>query len=531
MTTTNVVLNDFAPQREIHQVSEYFNIIEHSVSLGDTNRRYSNSNNPSIPGGDIREGNYVTFTLSPTGENITDLANTKIRSTLILKVKVSAAMPLLSTGGFPAGDYHKPAFWVGYKEGVHAVSAYDLLANGRVIYTQNFAMNETYITSCAATQAVKEDDTFSRAIHEQVWNRVDTVRAGCIFDGGTTTAVAAGSEQELEIPISFALKRILPLDSIRFLPAFFGSFQIRIRFSTDALQVTPLSVEDCLQNAANIGKLASYPKLTNKFVPFEEQFTMLNGLTFASGAFTATTMTQQLEKHSAVFRNSSVIMNCLSLDENVYTNLVERYKQVALSFPVKTMDWTTMEGALPTTTTAPSTLTTSITPKFVNSIFILAKKKQNYSCNYDNPMWKDVQLTMGAYGKMPMEAAATNEDIIKDLCANALNTNNDIAGFNLAVSRSFSATEIQATGYRSNDTTNFFLGFPTETDFTFQQGQTSNSPINYKLVVQNTDKTGQFLEKPEFGVLNHRCLSVQLRDNGPPVITLDDYNLSAAQDQ
>ena len=36
--------------------------------------------------------------------------------------------------------------------------------------------------------------------------------------------------------------------------------------------------------------------------------------------------------------------------------------------------------------------------------------------------------------------------------------------------RSLTTTVITDTGYESNDTTHFFCGFPTETDYTFMQG-------------------------------------------------------------
>ena len=72
--------------------------------------------------------------------------------------------------------------------------------------------------------------------------------------------------------------------------------------------------------------------------------------------------------------------------------------------------------------------------------------------------------------------------------------------------RSLTTTVITDTGYESNDTTHFFCGFPTETDYTFMQGMTSNSPITYKLTVTNSENTKTFEEKPEICFLRHVML-------------------------
>ena len=69
------------------------------------------------------------------------------------------------------------------------------------------------------------------------------------------------------------------LDSIRYLHAFAGNIQVKVRFSAETLQVSPLSLEDILQVHSNLAKVVSYPKITNKFVPYEEQFTMIGTIT------------------------------------------------------------------------------------------------------------------------------------------------------------------------------------------------------------------------------------------------------------
>ena len=68
----NSFANQFCPQENIHQVRSYFDTIDNAVSVGDTNKKYVPSKNPSSPGGTQSENTYLTFNISPVGENICD---------------------------------------------------------------------------------------------------------------------------------------------------------------------------------------------------------------------------------------------------------------------------------------------------------------------------------------------------------------------------------------------------------------------------------------------------------------------------
>ena len=521
----NEYLNEFTPAEAIKQVSQYFSIIDNSVQVGDTNRKYTPSKNAASPGGPQADNSYITFNISPVGENLCDLYNSTIQAELNLSLKVSSAVTASDsiTGG------NVPAVWIGYPDSMDAVSTYQILANGRSIYTQDNAHNEAFITGCGATEAVKKVDIFSKARHADVWKRADTAKSGYIINLGADKSAGA-TISDIKIPIKIDLRRFLVLDAIRYMPAFAGNIQLKIKFSTEALQIAPLSIEDIIQNPFLLTKLASYPKITNKFVPFEEEFTMIKRVqkTESSGAITAITLTagtQQFTKASATFNNCFSYLNCFSLDPNVYQDLINRYSQTALSFPIKRMDWTTMNGDAPTASTQ-ATYTATFTPTYVNAIYVLFKRKPNYYTNYENPLFESYQLNMGAYGNVPADPENTYGPIFYETCANAMNTNNDLCGFNVDVMRSLTATALESTGYKSNDTTHFFMGFPTETDFTFQQGQTSNSPITYKLSVKGSTATTGFNEKPEIGFLRHVCFSIMVKPNGPPVVVIDDYDLS-----
>ena len=522
----NTQLNEFAPAESIKQVKKYFEIIEGSVDVGDTNRKYVPSKNAASPGGVQKEGQFLTFNISPIGENMVDLYNSYIGANLNLKLKVKEAISALPSGF----NGNSPAVWIGFNDSAQSVSAYQLHANGRQIYTQDQPHEEFYITGCNATEAIKTVDVFSKARHRDVWKRADTVKSGAIIDMG---GKKAGDIIEISFPFKIDLRRFLIIDSIRYLAAFAGNIQLKVKFSSEALVLTPLSNEDILgYNNFNIAKLQSYPSVTNKFVPFESPFTMIKTVAYDSStkAITLTAESdsekQQFTKISCQFDNAYSYLHCFSLDPNTYTELVEHYTQTALMFPIKRMDWMTMEGELKKGIHDQSVFTAAYTPIFVNSIFVLFKKEANYFSCYENPFFETYQLKCGAYGNIPAEPESTNGPIFYETCANALNTNNDLVGFNKDVMRSLTATSVQNTGVVSNDTTHFFMGFPTETDFTFQQGMTSNSPISFKLTVKNTEQTVGFNEKPTIGFLSHCCFSIQVSPNGPPAVVIDDYDLS-----
>ena len=519
----NEHLNEFTPAESIKQVRQYFDIIENSINIGDTNRKYVPSKNAASPGGSQKENQYLTFNISPVGENICDLYNSFIGATMKLKLRARTAINNSSSG------LNSPAVWIGFNDSAQSIAAYQVYANGRQIYTQDSPHEEFFITGCNSTEAIKTVDIFSKARHKDIWKHADTIRSGYIIN---MSGVQANQVlPEITIPLKIDLRRILVLDSIRYLPAFAGNIQVKIKFSSEALVVAPLSHEDILAyNLSNIAKATNCPAITNKFVPFESEFTMITNAVLASNAITLTAGTQQFTKTSCAFEDAYSYLHCFSLDPNTYTELVDHYTQTALMFPIKRMDWMTMEGKLTEGAGKQSVFTAAYTPIFVNSLFFLFKKDANYFSCYENPFFDAFQVHCGAYGYIPAEPESTNGPVFYETCANALNTNNDLIGFNKDVMRSLTATATQDTGIISNDTTHFFIGVPTETDFTFQQGMTSNSPISFKLTTKNSSITPNLHEKPAIGFLRHCCFTIQVNPNGPPAVLIDDYDLSQASE-
>jgi hypothetical protein len=151
-----------------------------------------------------------------------------------------------------------------------------------------------------------------------------------------------------------------------------------------------------------------------------------------------------------------------------------------------------------------------------------------------NPLITDWSLKMGGYGQVPDVATNTWTPKFYELCANALNMNNDSQSFNKEVERSLTyhdtAGNVALTGVYSRDITNFFIGIPTETDYTFQQGQTSNSAITYYFKGKGPTNTSFYTKmssNPLMGFLKDSVLAIQFREGGTPIISLDEYDISS----
>jgi hypothetical protein len=83
----------------------------------------------------------------------------------------------------------------------------------------------------------------------------------------------------------------------------------------------------------------------------------------------------------------------------------------------------------------------------------------------------------------------------------------------------------------SSDKTDFFIGLPTETDNTFQQGQTSNTPINYEFAInQKSDNEykNQVTVPPVMCLLMDSTFSIQVQPNGqPPMVAVGPYDITS----
>lgn len=532
----NGEINEFTVDQDLTQVASYFSIVDNAIKTGDTNKIYKISTQQcEAAPTPFPLGSWTTVPLSPQGDNMVDLYNSFLTVDLIMPTitGTTGKDPFPSITGSSVPTYfNKPGIWFGFKDSANIVGQYQLLANGQTFYTQSFAIEESYITSLACTEAVKHVDTFSKTNHKDVWRGKDTARSGVIIDADNKSA----TDNKITLKIDF--RRFLPLASIKYIPDFIGNLEMRIKFSIDGLVVAPLGPEYiCNGNPLQLHNVVMANGITNKFVPYkclENGDTSLYGITAAAWADNKLTLTagnigigalgtpivDRCESHLA----------CFGLDQNIYNQIAAQYTQRALSFPIQTMSFHQMNGNFGN---ANGDYTPSLTavPRFVDSIFILFPLTSDYHTCFDNVMARRYQLKMGGYGTFPDVQYESWGPEFLEVSSNVFNVNNDLTGFNKDVIKSLTNHSNNIRGFYSKDTSNFVLAIPTSTDNTFQQGQTSNTTINYQLHITLHDNS-PFKAKssvcPIMCFLKDSVLAVQLRGNGaPPIVTLDEYDITS----
>ena len=232
----NGQLNDFASASHLTQVASYFDIVDAAVKTGDTNKRYTLSSNTSTaPSPPIPAGSWTNIHIAPTADNMCDLYNSFIEVQMSLKVR-SDSDTSATAGGSKGANF--PAVWVGFKDSMDAIESYQIVSNGQVVYTQPHAIEESFITNLACPDAVKNRDIFSKTTVENIWNRTETVMSGGLLEwkSGEKMNVA----KELILYLKIDLRRFLPLSGVKYLPAFVGNLELRVKFSTAGLVCVPM---------------------------------------------------------------------------------------------------------------------------------------------------------------------------------------------------------------------------------------------------------------------------------------------------
>lgn len=531
----NTEINSFSADQELTQVASYFSIVDNAIKTGDTNKIYKISTQQCEAAPTPFDlGSWTTIPLSPQGDNMVDLYNSFMTVDLKLPAITGTTSkdPFPNPTGSPPDTFNKPGLWFGFKDAANIVGQYQLVANGQTFYTQSFAIEESYLTSLATTEAVKHVDTYSKASHKDVWRGKKTALSGVVIDYDNKSS----TNNIISLKIDF--RRFLPLATIKYVPDFIGNLEMRIKFSLDGLVVAPLGPEYIAQNnPLALHNIVMASGITNKFVPYkalEKADSSIYGITAA--AYSSSTLTLTVGNIGATISGTPQITRCEShlacfgLDQNIYNQIAAQYSQRALSFPIQTMSFHQMNGNFGSSTGDYTPSLTAV-PRFVDSIFILFPKDSDYHTCFDNVMAQTYQLKMGGYGTFPEVQYESWSPEFLEVSANVFNVNNDLTGFNKDVLKSLVNHTNNYRGFNSNDTSNFVLAIPTSTDNTFQQGQTSNTTINYLLHI-TLDNNSPYKAKstctPMMCFLKDSVLAIQLRGNGaPPIVTLDEYDITS----
>lgn len=526
----NGQISDAGYSTHLTQVASYFDIVDSAVKTADTNKRYSISTNVSTaPSPPINENSWTHVHIAPTCDNMCDLFNSYIIAEMKVKLKVSE----VNSSFVPSADNcdNPPSVWVGFKDSLMAISQYQIISNGNSVYDQSHSIEEAYITSLASPDTVIERDVFSKCSMKGIHQRPECLMTGALVD------LTNKNEQEVSISLKIDIRRFLPLSSIKYLPAFVGNLELRLKFSTEGMVCCPMPYTDLLTDPAKRNSIVSVSKYTTSFVPLGETFMGIYSCSIASDKRTINTAEMKVEKTGLTVNKCNSILCCFGIDDGIYQSLKSRYSGQSLSFPTQTLSFHQMDGRMECNEGGGSfNLALTITPRFIDTIFFLFPRRPNHKTCYYNPLFDEVRLYMGGYGTMPDQSMTSYGMTAYEMTQNALNLNNDMFGLSEGVMRSQivsqqATVEAQLLGYEANDISNYVLAFPTSTDNTFQQGQTSSSPITYELKGTLNKNTMFIKDKsqcvPLMGFLKDSVFAIQVRPTGPPIVALDEFDIAS----
>ena len=220
-----------------------------------------------------------------------------------------------------------------------------------------------------------------------------------------------------------------------------------------------------------------------------------------------------------------------------YSSLVQRYSNPSspLTFPTQTLSVYTTINALKNIN---DKTTCTITPRFVDSIFCLFPLHNRHKTVFKNPLLDSFYISAGGYGNIPARPFGTNEQYPEFLeyCQNAMNMNGEQSGFNKEVVASLTNkyTYNATISNYPDDRTSFFIGLPTKTDNTYQQGLTSLSPINFEINVSQKIGNDTFANEvdtpPLLCLLYDGSISILVQPNGmPPLVRIGSYDITTPE--
>jgi hypothetical protein len=432
--------------------------------------------------------------------------------------------------------------WVGFKDSFDAIEKYEILANGITVYTQNNAIEESFITNCASTDVVKKADIYSKVTHKNIWKQKYGDQCGTWYNWGTMDGSDPMSPSHKHIiKLKIDARRFLPLSNVKFLPAFAGKLELKLYFGTAGLVVANSDPKLFILNHStkddeDFNKIS---KVTIEFVQIGDPIKMPVESSVLSGQSKETITIE--ERIISAERNYKINLcefhkNEFGLHSSIYEQLKARYTTSTLCYPTQIIQVNNMSNNL---NSPSSKATATITPKFVDSIFLLFPERVNQRSVFVNPKFESFQLTCGNYGSIPSIAYGTiGEPRFVEMCSNAVNLNTDTFGLSEDVLNSIvqltTDTSSRRDGYKSCDGTNFFIGIPTETDNTFQQGQTSDTPINYELTIrQSSDNIyGRDCQSPPLlCCLMDVVLMIQVQPYGSPLVTFGAHDITSLRRQ
>lgn len=472
-------------------VSDYYNDIDNGLEPSEVRPgEYKNIVAPSYSSAcPVKTPGYTTFDIGVNDPETVMIDKSYIRLKIRAKIQNSGAFTLAGD------DYTKnpQCMFFGFGESIEAISRYDILHNGKVLYTQTFVGEESFIR-----RSIKRDDVRERKPHESTtYKNASTLNENICGQHVLFNATAAGSTTEISFYVKIPLTSFPIFQDFKYLPGWMGNWSIRLWAGSINMVFCQVNPEYTIGRKAT-DELAGSLDWSQEFNQIGDEVKVISNYESASHAITTTKM--RFECIDYVFEEANISITTQQMYLEVYNQIKYKYMTKPLSIPFLQFQFAKFNGSSNNKSAQNYNYNGLI--RCCECLFILPFANVNHHTICRNPNYKGLYLNVSPYGNYPnnpidtFEGEEGNERYIDflNLTLDALNIdnspvvamnedlNNSLRGKNKYITVSSAAGKpTRKTIEVPGDKTNFFVGFPFSDDADFQGGLTSPGNTQIKL--------------------------------------------------
>ena len=472
-------------------ITEFYNLMEEAMKVSEVMPgRYNIITSPSYANPcPVQESSFTTIDISTGQPNVVSLENSYITAKMKVHAKIDVAQACEN-----GADTNPQTYFVGFKSSLDAVAKYQIFHNGKLFYDQPYCSEESYVLQTVIPDHVKCTRPHQYTSHEAAWNHDSNVCGAYV----TFVKTEANKTFDVVIPLKIDITQFLTFGEFRYLPGFFGTWSIRLWFSSQNLVVCPV-------NPTLVGAVAG-SDLSRRFTQIGHAF---KGITnYASNALTVS----DVNISSSGCEIEYVMLNSaqFALQFPVYDSLKARYYTEPLAIPCCSMSYGRFSGGMKKNNGFSCTYNSAVS--CCECLFLLPFVNDQHHTVCRNPKWTQAFLNISGYGNFPQQSVdtyyATDPDSYMRFLTttlDALNINNSsIMSMTKELSASLSANlynscvvgdddtgvnDMVTNASNNPDDTNFLIGIPFANSDDFQGGLTTNGQAQMKFQVGGSDMT------------------------------------------
>ena len=484
-------------------VTEYYNIMDQCIRKSEVMPgQYKSITSPSYSNNcPIDESSFTTIDVGCPAPQVVDMNNSFITAKF--------SVPITFPDGFKV---HGKActFFVGWRSSLDILQRYIIYCNHKLVGDQVYVGEESFVLQSLIPEHVRCRKPYQYTSYENasthspnVCGTYITLTSPDTSDSDKKPANLGKFTITVEIPVKIDLNQFLLFTNFKYLPAFAGTWSIKLYPSTQNMIICPVDPKYMLSDS-ELNNFAGkdLSGFTHNFVQAGDILKCLT--TVDNSTKTLTYSDVQITFGRAKVDEILYHQTQFELMYDVYDALKARYMQKPLTIPVNKLDYGRFAGNMKNSGIS-STYTAAI--QNCESMFILPFTDDLHHTVCMNPEFEDFYMNISGYGNFPQQPFNTYRKAGEDekhtrfvnMTLDALNLNNSpicVANKDLMNSlesnkvNGYTATKATAAGTLTStlkttelkhDRSNFLIGIPFSTDIDFEGGLTSNGNINIKL--------------------------------------------------